>query len=66
MGTSQSSIARLENGLTLPGTKTLLRYAEVTGSRFRVNCRRRDASCDMTAGCLIALDLSNTTIEIKN
>jgi DNA-binding XRE family transcriptional regulator len=36
MGTSQSTIARLESGQTLPSTKTLLRYAEATGSRFRV------------------------------
>jgi transcriptional regulator with XRE-family HTH domain len=36
MGTSQSTIARLENGQTLPNTKTLLRYAEATGSRVRV------------------------------
>jgi len=36
MGSSQSAIARLENGHTLPSTKTLLRYAEATGSRFRV------------------------------
>ncbi|MGL6061436.1 MAG: helix-turn-helix domain-containing protein [Bradyrhizobium sp.] len=36
MGTSQSSIARLESGQTLPSTKTLLRYAEATGSKFHV------------------------------
>src|ERR1700710_128405 len=36
MGTSQSTIARLENGHTLPSTKTLLRYAEATGSKFKV------------------------------
>jgi DNA-binding XRE family transcriptional regulator len=36
MGTSQSTIARLENGQTLPSTKTLLRYAKATGSRFHV------------------------------
>jgi len=36
MGTSQSSIARLESGQTLPSTKTLLRYAEATGNRFHV------------------------------
>jgi ribosome-binding protein aMBF1 (putative translation factor) len=36
MGTSQSNIARLENGHTLPSTKTLLRYAEATGSKFQV------------------------------
>jgi predicted transcriptional regulator len=36
MGTSQSAIARLESGQTLPSTKTLLRYAEATGSKFEV------------------------------
>jgi predicted transcriptional regulator len=36
MGTSQSTIARLENGHTLPSTKTLLRYAEATDSKFQV------------------------------
>ena len=36
MRTSQSTIARLESGQTLPSTKTLLRYAHATGSRFRM------------------------------
>jgi predicted transcriptional regulator len=36
MGTSQSAIARLESGDTLPSTKTLLRYARATGSKVRV------------------------------
>jgi ribosome-binding protein aMBF1 (putative translation factor) len=36
MGTSQSTIARLESGQTLPSTKTLLRYAKATGSRVHV------------------------------
>ncbi len=36
MGTSRSTIARLENGHTLPSSKTILRYAEATGSRVRV------------------------------
>ena len=36
MGASQSTIARLESGLTLPSTKTLLRYAQATGSKFQV------------------------------
>jgi ribosome-binding protein aMBF1 (putative translation factor) len=36
MGTSQSTIARLESGQTLPTTKTLLRYAKATGRKFRM------------------------------
>jgi predicted transcriptional regulator len=36
MGTSQSTIARLENSQTPPSTKTILRYAEATGSKFRM------------------------------
>jgi len=36
MGTSQSTIARLESGQTLPSTKTLLRFAEATGSKIRL------------------------------
>jgi len=36
MGTSQSAVARLESGQSLPSTKTLLRYAKATGSKFHV------------------------------
>jgi transcriptional regulator with XRE-family HTH domain len=36
MGTSQSSIARLESGQTLPSTKTLLRFAEATKSKVEL------------------------------
>lgn len=36
MNTSQSAIARLESGQTLPSTKTLLRFAEATGSKVEV------------------------------
>jgi len=36
MGTSQSTIARLESGQTLPSTKTLLRFANATGSKFQI------------------------------
>ena len=36
MGTSQSAVARLESGRTLPSTKTILRYGKATGSRLRV------------------------------
>ncbi len=34
MGTSQSAIARLESGQTLPSTKTLIRFAEATSSKI--------------------------------
>ena len=36
MGTSQSAIARLESGQILPSTKTLLRFAQATGSKVQV------------------------------
>jgi ribosome-binding protein aMBF1 (putative translation factor) len=36
MGTSQSAIARLESGRTLPSTKTLLRFEQATGSKFQI------------------------------
>jgi len=36
MGTSQSTIARLESGQALPSTKTLIRFAEATGSKIQV------------------------------
>lgn len=36
MGTSQSTIARLESGQTLPSTKTLLRFAKATDSKCYV------------------------------
>jgi len=36
MGTNQSTITRLENGQTLPSTRTLQGCAKATGSRFHV------------------------------
>lgn len=36
MGTSQSAIARLESGRSLPSAKTLLRFAEATGSKIQL------------------------------
>ena len=33
MGTTQSVVARLESGRTLPSIKTLFRYAEATGTK---------------------------------
>jgi predicted transcriptional regulator len=35
MGTSQSYVARLESGRTLPSTRTLLKVAAATGTRPR-------------------------------
>jgi len=36
MGTSQSAIARMENGRSLPSMTTILRLAEATGSRLHL------------------------------
>lgn len=36
MGTSQSAIARIENGRSLLSTKTILRFAEATGSKVHL------------------------------
>ncbi len=36
MGTSQSTIARLEAGRGLPSSRTLTRFAEATGARVRI------------------------------
>jgi DNA-binding XRE family transcriptional regulator len=36
MGTSQSTVARLESGRTLPSVRTLARYASATGARAGV------------------------------
>ncbi len=40
MNTTQSTIARLESGRTLPSMRTLTRYAEATGSRAVVRLER--------------------------
>jgi transcriptional regulator with XRE-family HTH domain len=37
METSQSTIARLESGRTMPSGRTLSRYAKATGTRLRVS-----------------------------
>ncbi len=36
MGTTQSVVARLEGGGTLPSTRTLQKYAKATGSRLKI------------------------------
>ncbi len=40
MGTTQSTIARLESGRTLPSLRTLRRYAAATGSRAVVHLEK--------------------------
>lgn len=37
MGTSQSTIARLESGNSLPSIRTLIKFARATGSEFRIS-----------------------------
>lgn len=37
METSQSTIARLEGGRTVPSGRTLSRYAKATGTRLRIS-----------------------------
>jgi predicted transcriptional regulator len=41
MGTSQSAVARLESGRSLPSLRTLERYASATGSRAVVKLEAR-------------------------
>lgn len=36
MGTSQSAIARLESGRTMPSTRTLTKLAAATGTKLRI------------------------------
>ena len=40
MHTTQSTIARLESGRTMPSMRTLARYAEATGTRAVVRLER--------------------------
>jgi len=40
MGTSQSAVARMESGKTLPSSRSLQRYAAATGSRLRISLVR--------------------------
>lgn len=37
MQTSQSAIARLESGRTIPSARTLARFAKATGTRLRIS-----------------------------
>lgn len=37
MGTTQAVVARLESGRIMPSTRTLLRFAEATGTQLRIS-----------------------------
>ena len=37
MGTTQSVVAKLESGQSLPSTRTLHRFAKATGSRLKIS-----------------------------
>lgn len=37
MGTTQTVVARLESGRTMPSTRTLERFAKATGMRLRIS-----------------------------
>jgi DNA-binding XRE family transcriptional regulator len=39
MGTSQSAVARMESGRTLPSTTSLVKYAKAVGKELRVTLR---------------------------
>ena len=37
MGTTQTAVARMESGRTMPSTRTLERFAKATGMRLRIS-----------------------------
>lgn len=49
MGTSQSSIARLESGTSLPSMRTLSKFAEATQCELRIQFRPRRTTKTQTA-----------------
>ena len=50
MGTSQSTIARLESGSSRPSISTLQRFAEATGTRLRLTLEPVSAKTKRKAG----------------
>lgn len=50
METSQSTIARLESGRTIPSGRTLARYAKATGTRLRISFEPRDKPTKVASG----------------
>lgn len=47
MQTSQSAIARLESGRTIPSARTLARFAKATGTRLRISFEPGPSSAAM-------------------
>lgn len=47
MKTSQSAIARLESGRTIPSARTLVRFAKATGTRLRISFEAAPSSATM-------------------
>jgi len=43
MGTTQTVIAHLERGRTMPSTRTLKRFAQATGMRLRISFKPEKA-----------------------
>jgi transcriptional regulator with XRE-family HTH domain len=50
METSQSTIARLESGRTIPSGRTLARYAKATGTRLRISFEPRGKNTELKSG----------------
>jgi DNA-binding XRE family transcriptional regulator len=50
MGTSQSTIARLESGASMPSMRTLAKFAEATNSQLHIVFRPARKSRAMPAG----------------
>jgi transcriptional regulator with XRE-family HTH domain len=50
MGTSQSTIARLESGTATPSLSTLQRYAEATGARLKITIEPRKSRSKKARG----------------
>jgi ribosome-binding protein aMBF1 (putative translation factor) len=42
MGTTQTAIARMESGRTMPSTRTLERFAKATGTQLRISFEPRN------------------------
>lgn len=47
MKTSQSAIARLESGRTIPSARTLARFAKATGTRLRISFEAAPSSATL-------------------